>query len=359
MIDLSADAQSVLTRSFEYQVRVESWLGEELLAEDVPVATASEEGDRSLAVPERVTLTVPRYDRGMSWSPVAADHPLAANGQRLRVQLGIGVRGRVEWIQRGWFVVESAEPSGDTVDVEAVGLLALIEEARLVSPLQPSGTLVSTLRDLIEPALTVDIDASVTDRAVPSAINLDEDRLGAMNELLDAWPAEAYVTEEGYLQVTAPATAAAAPVLELTNGAGGTVITADGTSAREGGFNAVVARGTASDGGQVQGVAFDASGPKRYGGPYNPLPVPYFFSSPLLTTVAQAQAAAATVLARVKRQTALTFRADIVPHPGLQLGDVVTLTNDDYTDLRCTVEGLSLPWTASGGSQSLTLRSLV
>lgn len=360
MITLTDVAQSVLTRSYRYHVRVESWLGEELLAEDVPVAVASEEGDRSLNVPERVTLTVPRNDRGMSWSPVEADHPLAANGQRLRVQLGVGVgRGQIEWFSRGWFVILDSDASGDDVSVTAVGLLQLIHEARLVSPYQPTGTLVSTLRGLIEPALTVEVDASLTDRSVPTGINYDEDRLGAVYELLDAWPADASVTAEGYLFVQAPATSTATPVLALTNGAGGTVIQATGSSTREGGYNAAVARGTASDGGQVQGVAYDlGSGPKRYDGPFNPLPVPYYFSSPLLTTVAQAQAAANTVLARIRRQTALRFDVEMVPHPGLQLGDVVTATTGEHTDLLCTVERLRLPWTAGGGAQTLTLRSV-
>jgi hypothetical protein len=359
MIELTTEAQSVLTRSYTYHLRVESWLGGELLAEDIPVAGATEEGDRSLVVPERVTLTVPRKAGGVSWSPVTDTHPLAANGQRLRVQLGIGVGGQIEWFQRGWFVIHSSKAEGDDVSVTAVGLLHLINEARLVSPYQPTGTLVSTLRGLVEPALTVDIDPGVTDRAVPAGINFDEDRLGAVTELLDAWPAEAHVSEEGYLTVYPSLTAAAEPVLTLTNGAGGTVITASGSSTRDGAYSAFVARGTASDGGQVQGVSYDlGSGPKRYDGPFNPLPVPYFFSSPLLTTVSQAQAASITGLARIRRQTALRFDADIVPHPGLQLGDVVSITTDDYTDLLCTVEHLRLPWTADGGAEQLALRSL-
>jgi hypothetical protein len=361
MIELSTQAQSVLGRSHTRHVRVQSWLDGELLADDVPVDAGHEEADRSLRVPERITLTVPRLDRGMSWSPVEADHPLAANGQLLRVEVGIGVAaGQVEWIQRGWFVVrETPTGGGDSVEVEAVGLLHLIDEARLVSPYQPSGTLADTVRGLVEPALTVDIDAALTDRAVPSGINYDEDRLGALLELLDAWPADAHVTADGVLAV-APADTSTVADLALTDGAGGTVIRAPGTSTREGAFNAVVARGTASDGTQVQGVAFDTAtnSPKRYGGPFNPLPVPHFFSSPLLTTTAQCQAAAATVRERIRRTTALEFSVEMVPHPGLQPGDVVELTTDDHTALPCSVEALRLPYNADGGAATLRVRIL-
>lgn len=358
MITLSDEALSVLTRSFSYHIMVESWLADELLSDAIPITLGVEETDRALNVPERITLTVPRLDRGTSWSPVSDDHALAAKGQRLRVQLGIGLgNNRIEWFQRGWFVIRDSKAEGDAVTVNAVGLLSLVDEARLVSPYQPSGTLISTLRGLVEPALTVVVQ-DLTDRSVPSGINYDEDRLAAVNELLDAWPAEGYVTEDGYLLVRPPQTSIT-PVLTLTNGTGGTVITASGQSTRDGCYNAVVARGTAADGGQVQGVAYDlSSGPLRYDGPFNPLPVPYYFASPLLTSTAQCTQAAATVLERLRRESALRFTAQIVPHPGLQVGDVVSITTDDYTDLPCSIEALSLPYTPGGGSQALTLRDV-
>lgn len=359
MITLSDAATSALTRSYKLRLAVESWRGATLLSDDVPVDSAFEETDRGLRVPERVTLAVPRYYRGESWSPIADDHPLAANGQRMRVQLGIDIgNGVTEWFQRGWYVIKSSTAQGDTVNVELVSLLWLIDEARFVSPFQPTGTLISTIQDLLEPALTVVVDGSLSDRAVPTAsINWDEDRLGAVMELLDAWPADAYVTEEGYLYVTS-ADQSTTPVLTLTNGTGGTIIEATGSSTRDNAFNVVVALGTASDGGQVQGTAFDYTGPKAYNGPFNPLPVPYKFYSPLLTTVAQCQAAARTRLANLKRSVGLEFQVQMVPNPALQVGDVVSITTDDYTDLTCSVEALSLPYTAGGGAQTLTVRSL-
>lgn len=357
MIELSDAALSVLTRSYRIHLAVESWLGDELLADAVPVDNAREETDRSLTVPERLTLTVPRLYRGESWSPTDVTHPLAAQGQRLRVQLGIELAGgMVEWFQRGWFLVNETTTDGDSVTVEAVGLLALIEEARLVSPFQPSGTLVETLRSLVEPALTVQIDPALTDRSVPSNINWDDDRLGAVLGLLDAWPADGYVHPDGYYAI-GPATPSTTPVLDLTDGEGGTVIEASGSSTREGAASVVVARGTAPDGGQVQGLAYDYTSAHRITGAFNPLPVPYYYESPLLTTVDQCVAAAGTILARRARETALEFTVSMVPNPALQVGDVVTLTAAGYTDLACTVEALSLPYTADG-EQGLTVRSL-
>lgn len=361
MIPLSDAARGVLERSHVRRVRVESWRGGELLAADVPVDAGTEEVDRTLRVPERVTLAVPRRWRGEDWSPgVDPLHPLAANGQRLRVELGIGVAGGdVEWIQRGWFLVHESDPNGDQVDVTAVGLLQLVEEARLVAPFQPTGTMLATLRSLVEPALTVVLDPALPDQPVPAGATYDDDRLAAVVELLDAWAADAHVTEDGYLAVY-PAVLAdltPTPAMGLRSTGVGTVIRAGGASRRDGAVNVEVVRGTAADGSQVQGVAYDSQGAQGYPGPFNPLPVPEFWESPLITSPVQAYAAALTRLARRRRSTAREVAVTMVPHPGLQSGDVVDVQAPGL-DGTYTVEHLSLPYTAAGGAQTLRVRGL-
>lgn len=359
MIELSAAAASVLAQGIQVRrLRVESWRGDQLLDDDVPVSAGIEEVDRTLAVPERVTLTVPRTDRGTDYTPNGEDHPLAARGQRLRISVGVGTTyGEIEWLCRGWFVITESTASGNRVDVDAAGLLYLVQEARLVSPFQPSGTFTSTIRGLVEPALTVDFDAALTDRAVPASINVTDDRLGALLELLTAWPADAYVTPDGYLSLV-PATDAAAVSLALTDGAGGTVIQVTGASSRDGAYNAVVARGTADDGSAVQGVAYDLTGPARVGGPFSPLPVPLYLDSPLITTQTQAQAAADTRLATIRRSTSQNYAVDMVPHPALQAGDRVTLTTDVLAAQPAIIEHSRLPLLAGGGQQTLTVRTV-
>lgn len=359
MLDLSAEAAALLTGSFVMHTRVESWMGEELLSSEIPVTSGTEDVDRSLRVPERVSFTVPREDRGFSWDPKSdPDHPLAAFGQRLRVLIGIELSGGViEWLQRGWFLIRETSLDGDSVSVEAVGLLALVDEAKFVSPYQPSGTFVTTLRGLVEPALTVDVDEAPTDRAVPGNMAWDEDRLGAVMELLDAWPADAIVTPDGNLTVTADVDPTV-PVLSLTDGLGGTVVQWGGASSRDGAATVVVARGQASDGAQVQGVVEDlkTTSPLRSGGPFNPLPVPYFYFSPLLTTNAECRASARTILRRLRRTADRMVSAVAVPNPALVAGDLVTVTGVGLVNQPCLVEALQMPLTPSSGPMTLTLR---
>jgi hypothetical protein len=228
-----------------------------------------------------------------------------------------------------------------------------------VSPYQPSGTFQSTLRGLIEPAVTAEV-TGLTDRAVPGSMEFDEDRLAALYELLDAWPARARVDEFGVLQVVPDEDGTS--VLELTDGVGGTVVRTDGGDSRGGAATVVVARGQAADGTQLQGVAYDQNpeSPLFYGGPFNPLPVPYFYFSPLLTTVTQCQLAASTVLRRIRRAATHSVHVSLVPHPGLQEGDVVTVTSAVHAmnAVPCVIDTLSLPYLADGGAMTLETRRI-
>src|SRR5690606_14497032 len=64
---------------------VRSWLGGELLAEDVPVTSGNVTWWTSQTVPGSVRLTVPRTSPGMDWLPNSPTSPLARFGQQLEV----------------------------------------------------------------------------------------------------------------------------------------------------------------------------------------------------------------------------------------------------------------------------------
>jgi Domain of unknown function (DUF5047) len=360
VITVSAQLQNILKGGgYTLHARATVTLDGLVVAGNVPIADGTEEYDASLSVPERVTITVPRIAGGYDWSPTTETSPLSAFGQRLKIQLGVDVgNDGTEWFDRGEYVIYQSTVDGDQVQVSAVGLLYLVDEARLVSPYQPTGTIVSTIRGLVEPALTVSIDPALTDRAVPAGINFDEDRLGALQEVLDAWPARALTMPDGTLSVypdTDPATSWALRTKSIS-GQIATIVRLEGGSTRDGTFNAVVARGTAPDGGQLQAVAYDLSGSATsYGGPFNPLPVPFFYSSPLLTTAGQCTAAARTVLARKTRQSYGRYDVQTVPCPILSGGDTVTVTDDTGPAFPAVIEKMSLPYTPSG-PMLLTLR---
>lgn len=357
MLAMSDQALAIVQGSYTMAVRGEVWRDGELLAADIPIDDGSEDRDRSLTVAERVSLTVPRSDRGTDWSPIHPDHPLAAYGQQLHVSYGVDIGGGFEWIDRGWFLITESSTEGDTVTVQAEGLLTLVDEAKFAAPFQPSGTFVSTVRALVEPALTVEVDDTLVDRSIPVGMQWDDDRMGALTELLDAWPADARVTENGAVRIE-PVTDTGTAVLSLTDEAKGTVVRWLGSSSRDGAFNVVVARGEDADGNQIQGVAYDLDSisPTRFDGPFSPLAVPYFYTSPLLTTVAQCRKAAQTTLTRLRRTTGRRLEVTMVPHPGLVTGDIVNVTGAGLKAAPCVIESLSLPY--SPGEQRLAVRTL-
>ncbi len=355
MIDVSDTVRAILGGSYEYRFNAQAWLGDELLATDVPVTAGSEETDRSLRVPERLTLTVPKRAFGTDWTPSDEDSPLAANGQTLKISLGIGQGpDGIAWFQRGEFLIQETDQAddGETLTVTAVGLLALIDEARFIAPFQPTGTVAATARALVEPALTIDMTAAPADKALPSSpVNFDVDRLAAFYELIDTWPASVRMNEGGYLQVLPDDLPTTADIVAAyTSGTGGTVITAAGKSTRDGAFNAVLATGYQPDGTEVRGTQYVPTGPWAYpGGQANPLPVPYVYSSPLIGDRAGAYSAARSIMRNKLRQAARrAYSITAVPDPTLQIGDVVTITCDYGTDLLCTVEAISLPLFATG-----------
>jgi hypothetical protein len=362
MLDMSTTALAVVQGSHTMDIRAESWLGGVLLADGIPIADGSETRDRSLSVPEQISLSIPRRDQGFDWDPgTDPAHPLAAYGQMLRIDYGVDIGGgQMEWINRGWFLITDSSTDGDTVSVTCAGNLTLINEAQLVAPFQPSSTdtLASVVRALVEPALTVSFAGTLIDRAVPLGMQWDTDRLGAITEVLNAWGAAERVTEDGYLFVE-PVSDAGTPVLSISDDReAGTVVRWQGSTTRDGAYNCVVAQGEDAAGNQIQGVAYDSSGtsPFQYGGPFNPLPVPYSYQSSLLTTVAQCRAAAAAQLTLLRRQAFRRLTITMVPHPGLITGDILSVTGAGLTNARCAIEQLSLPY--SPGEQSLTVRVL-
>jgi len=373
MITISAVAAGMLN-GFSYQLhtRLQSYLGETVLAEDIPAVDVVEEADATLRVPERLTFKVPvTDDQGNSWVPTSYESPLGTYGQTIVAQVGISVAaGAVEWLNRGTFLVESADTSGDTVAVECAGLLLLLDEAVLPNEYQPraGATLGSILRALIEPGITVDLDDAPTDRVAPSNITWSDNRLDNVYGVLDAWPAQGTITAEGNLEVTAvPGDPTVNDVVFVfTDNTGGTVTDWNTSITRDGAFNSVYAKGQYPDtagtkaGQEILAVAYDSAqtSPYRIGGPFSPYLVPFGYASPLLDTQARANLAASTRLKTLRRTSSKTVQFRAVPHPGIQLSDAVQLTSArlGLSAALGRVEAFTLPDDAQGGAMAITAR---
>lgn len=339
--------------------RVSSWKNGELLAEDIPVTSGNVTWTGSQNVPEAVTLSVPRRDRGVNYWPGSdPDHPLARFGQQL--DISIVVTSQIDGLEYetrlGRFKITDWKLSGDLIDVTAAGILSIVEEARLTVPLAPrtSGTLFSEFRRLLPAGVAVDIASTLTDRPCPQSMEWGEDRLAALYEIAAALPAQLRTNSTGQLTLGDPLLVPD-PVVTFRDGEDGTLVGTTDYDTREGAYNVVVARGEQTDEqskAQVYAIACQTTGPMKvdtYG------EVPTYLTSKLLNTTARCRTAAEAHLVRTVRQSRI-IPVEIVPDPRIELDDAARILDafDEATgtwarDLWGFVTGVDMPLVVKAG----------
>lgn len=360
MIGLEDQAkEAVDSGSFQYLVSVDVYFNGRLIYNNVPISEGFEEVNSYNDVPGRAEFRVPRIDKsGFDWSPKSTKHPLANNGQRILVTLGVGMQGSApDWFRRSWWRIVETTTEGDEVVVVCGDLTWVVAEADFAGPFQPSGTFASTVRELVQPEVNVVIDDDLTDRGIPSGLEFGTSRIQALQDTLDAWPAEAFMGQNNYLTIR-PLLESRESLLTLTHGVGGTIIQSSGESSSEDAWNCVVVRGKDSDGTLIQAVAenTDSKHPKAFGGPFSRLPIPVVFENDLVDTYQRARSSAAAILSRMKKRNAMNFGITMVPNPTLQIGDVLTITTNDVDNQLVEITQLRLPYTHDGGAMTLTVR---
>jgi len=355
-------SDEVLSGSVSWGCRVASWLGSTWLG-DVPVVSGRvvSRVPRSAGdVQHTLTLAVPRAD-GRDWRPgIDPGHPLARFGQQLDVTVLVGssVTGQVWEVHVGRFLVTGwDDDDAGTVSVSGESLLRRVAEDRpatLRAPV-PGGTMASEARRIMPPGIGLSVDPTLSDRTVPSSMAWSTDRLAALTEIADAWPALLRIDEWGQVVMRAPLPAVPSPIVTLHDGARGTLVSAPRADTRDDAPNRVVARSSAAGTEDVQAVAEVTSGPMRISGPYGA--VTREWSSPLIATTAAAKAAASTMLRRLT-DPSRSMSALVAPDPRLQLDDPVALvtTRDDQAEtVWGWVTGIDLPLTVRDIGEGMRL----
>lgn len=329
MPDSQADQipADLLSSAYTVAARVESWLGSEYLGA-VPVEDGSVSWDAGQQVQGSLSLSVPRVGAAgdedwRDWDPTDPTHPLACFGQVLHVSLTIGSLISSAWwtVPLGRFLITSVEPGPSTVRVTGKSLLQRLEEDRLTEPMapDPAGSMASELRRLVGSRMGLIIDPALRDYPCPS-MTWGESRIDAVYEIARSWPAVVREGGDGILYVSPPTPdPTSRPELRLSDGAEGTVVGVAASVSRDKIYNRVVARGQeSSDEGSpsFQAIADQMTGPMRVDGPYGV--VPRFFSSPLITSVAQAKSTAEAMLADAVRKK-VTVPVEHAPDPRIRL----------------------------------------
>lgn len=307
---------------------VSSWLGTRLLADSIPITAGTfTEADGS-QIPERITLTVPLNTKRF-WDPGDdPEHPLARFGQRLYVATTvITPRGAEYYTPLGWFQIQDWDISADetTVTVEATGLLQVVADDKFPRPEQPraGGTFKSEIARLMTDGIPVEFDDALVDRACPRSFEWQDDRLAAIYSLADAWPARVLTSETGLVRFLPALGTVPDPVLTLTDGEGGVLISAPRKDSREKVYTAVVASSSTEDpdSAPVSAEYVTTSGiyaASTYG--Y----VRRRYASPLLSTAAECKSAAQKI-AEDSQRAGRVQTVTLPPDPRIQRGDSVRL----------------------------------
>jgi len=347
------DLSAVLPTGTGWTPVVHSTLGDSE-ATEVPAIGGRVTFSTALAALVSVSISVPRRDGGVDWLPGRdPEHPLARYGQSLSCAVRVA-SGRVdEVVQVATVFIESWRLSedGGTVEVDAFGPLKRVEDAGFTVPqaVRSGGTFASELTRLFGGIAPVVIDAALVDRPAPSRMAWGDERLTAITELADAWPARIRTDAYGVVWVLPPLGAVPQPQVRLADGEGDTVSGAPVEDGREGIPNRVVARGEAisEDRPAVQGVAQIESGPMSVHGPYGV--VTHYYSSPLLTNRPDCERAAMNRLNRLTARSR-TRPVTLAPDPRFTLDLAAELQYDDAKPDWGWVNGWEMPLALGGGA---------
>lgn len=351
MFAVSAAFTEALRESHNVVLRLDAYRGGVLLASDLPIAGGEVVCDATSQVRRelRVTVADPALAPGVDTAAI-----LSPYGTDLAPYRGIRFPdGTVEWVPLGLFRVDKvhADLQAGVIGVTGPDRSKRVADDRFLLPAQSvtTNTVPAEIARLIHatlPAVTVaDSTGSTT---LAQLVTWEQDRWAAVEQLADAIGAEAFFDVAGNVVIRNPPVPAAATIgWWLDVGAHGVLIGGEQDTTRERTYNGVVVSGEQTDGTAPVAATVtddDPASATYWSGPYGH--VPMFYSSPLITTTAQAMAAAQTILNRTRglvRQINLTA----VPNPALEAGDVIGVLFPDGTAERHVVDSVTIPLDAT------------
>lgn len=361
MATLSTAASTVVRGSHSMLVRATAYSALGGQVSDLPVTSGSVTVDARSQT--RRTATV-GFALDTLWPDDAFDI-LSPIGSELQVEYGIVLPGRVEWVPLIYGPITDATrkiPVDQTaaIEVHVSDRSAKVAEARFDAPTQTiaGATTVSEITRLITgalPAVSV-VDLAGSTKVAPQ-LDMERERWAdGIEKLADSISAEVFADATGNF-VIRPEPDINDPVTwVVTDGDGGILVSESDQYSRDLVYNRVVANGQRVDGTPpVYAVSSDTNpdSPTYISGPFGVKT--RFYASSLLTTVAQCQSAADSLLARViGRHLNVTFEA--IVNPALDAGDVIQLVAGGRSDIHI-IDQVEIPLTP-GAAQQIQTRSL-
>lgn len=338
-----------------------SWYDGQVVAADLPVEEWSVSWDASRQVQGQLDLTVRDPDGALA--PWAVDDPLGVGGSRLQVVYRLASGATVDL---GWFRITGADPEeewrtyrvndstatgdgelaffkerlewvsgGAVVPVSADELTRQASIERFLAPESPpiGASVLSEVRRLLDGIMTVTVASGVVDAPVPRSVVYEQERMDAVEDLLDRIGCSHRMTGFGQFEVYP--NVRTDPVWQVAGGDDGVLIRVGRSQRLDGLYNGAVSEGEDAQNRPLIGRWFEEGGPLRWGGPHGRYPV-FHSATGLLKTQQAVNADARTRLSSVVSQRSVVLQVWCLPHPGLQVGDWVVVANP-------TVAGRAVP----------------
>lgn len=363
MYAVTATFLAALRLAHTAAVQVDAYRAGSLIATALPVIGGEVTVDSGSAVRRTLNLTL-APDAGL-WDT------LAPTGTELRPKRGIRYpSGVVEWVPLGRFVVDVQKlgysPAGNLA-LTTPDHWADVQRAQFEAPFTSlPGALV---RDEMARLVTLAISGltvlnTTTSTSVLRSVAWERDRAAAVAAMGKAIGAEAFFDNAGALVVRdVPTLGAQTPDWLIDASVSGVLLNADRERNRQKTYNVVVVNSSITDGqppfDPVTVADTDPTSPTYVSGAFGR--VPYFYTSPLLTTTGQATVAGTAILERV-RGLAAQLSLESIVNPALDAGDVIdVLLPAVRRDLarpveRHIIDRVTIPLTVAG-SQAIDTRS--
>jgi hypothetical protein len=312
------------------------------------------DGDVRFDAKAQIRSTLSLTVNGAGLFPRAASDLLAPFGNEIYVRRGLDYGGgQLEYVGLGYFRIDSVEqeegPDGPIL-IGASDRMSWLIDARLPVPEQfgPAWTNGEVIDYLLINAVGTGVvewdDSAVEGAPIGRTMLAEEDRWQFMDDLVTSLGKIWYFDHRGVLVVKDPPDATT-PVWTCDSGAGGVMIQMSRDLSREGVYNGVAVTSEAFDSDvpfRALAVDGDPASPTYWYGDFGR--IPRFFSSPFITNLGQAQAAAESLL---RQNLGLPYSVDFtqVPNPALEPWDPIAVRIGSRTELH-VIETLVVPLTA-------------
>lgn len=236
--------------------------------------------------------------------------------------------GDVIWIPQGVFVIDDAQEVGrKQIKITGKDRWLRVQNARFLQPVTTSGLHLNAMVSMLRGAdQRIQVNNLSTSTARHNTSVWERDRDKAISEMAKSIGADVYFNQLGQAEIKQQQDIGTGiPVWQIGGGDGGVLLDSKRQRKQGNTYNAMVVEGETAEGTPaVRAVRYvdDPKSPIYFGGAFAQRPK--FFSSSMITTQAQANAAAESMLQKAVGVAKILDVASL-PHPGLDAGDIINV----------------------------------